>query len=198
MKQALLIFAKNPLAGKVKTRLAAAIGEQAALVVYSQLLAHTASITKHLAVDKFVFYAEYIEAHDLWHAKHYFKRVQTGNDLGERMKNAFDAVFMMSYDRMVIIGTDCPGLNEHLITKAFSELDRHDVVIGPAEDGGYYLLGMNKLYPAIFDNIQWSTDTVLDATKKKCAALHLNYHLLPVLKDIDEVDDLVHIKNEIV
>jgi len=190
MKDALIIFTKNHEAGKVKTRLAATLGNEAALSIYVQLLSHTVSITNYLPVDKFVFYSGHILQEDIWSNKHFFKQVQAGSDLGERMKNAFAATFQKGYDKIVIIGTDCPDLNAGIIMNAFAYLNSHDVVIGPAEDGGYYLLGMKQLYSELFENIIWSTNTVLNETQMKCTALQLNYCLLPVLKDIDEEKDL--------
>ncbi len=110
------------------------------------------------------------------------------------MKNAFSLIFQKGYDKAVIIGTDCPDSSEGLIMNAFAYLHLHDVVIGPAEDGGYYLLGIKHLYPWLFENIQWSTNSVLSETLNKCAALQLDYSLLPVLKDIDEEKDLEEFK----
>ena len=190
IKRALLIFTKNPELGKVKTRLAATIGDDAALAVYNQLLLHTVSATEHLPVDKFVFYSDYIEQEDVWDSEHYYKEIQQGNDLGERMKNAFASTFKKGYHKIVIIGTDCPGLNAEIIMNAFSYLQTNDVVIGPAEDGGYYLLGMKQMQHELYEGIQWSTGAVLNDTINKCTALQLNYCMLGVLKDIDEEKDL--------
>ena len=193
-KQALLIFAKNPEAGKVKTRLAATIGTKAALDVYKQLVEHTISVTNCLPVDKMVFYSDFVFGEDAWNTEHYLKQVQNGKDLGERMNNAFDSAFKNGYDRIVIIGTDCPELNAEIIMNAFACLDKYDVVIGPAEDGGYYLLGLKQLCSEIFENIHWSTSTVFDETTRKCAALQLTYGLLPLLKDNDVENDLLTFK----
>ncbi len=197
MKQALIIFTKNPEAGKVKTRLAATMGNEAALAVYHQLLLHTVSVTEDLPVDKFVFYSNYIEQEDMWDNTLYFKEMQQGFDLGERMKYAFDVTFQNGYDKIIIIGTDCPDLNAGIIMNAFAYLKSHDAVIGPAEDGGYYLLGMKQLYSELFEDINWSTNTVLNETQMKCTALQLDYCLLPVLKDIDEEKDIVHLKKPV-
>jgi rSAM/selenodomain-associated transferase 1 len=194
-KQALLIFTKNIVIGKVKTRLAATIGHEKALAVYDQLLKHTVFITKLLVIKKIVYYSSYIEKNDLWNPEYYLKKIQAGNDLGERMNNAFADAFQAGYDKVIIIGTDCPGLNAELITDAFSLLDKHDIVIGPAEDGGYYLLGMKRLYSDLFKNIHWSTSIVFEETKKQCVALSLDFCLLPTLSDVDEEKDLIHLKS---
>src|SRR5205809_861444 len=119
-KHALLIFAKNPEAGKVKTRLAASIGNDAALLIYLRLLDHTVSITEDLTVDKFVFYSNYIEEQDLWNSKLYSKQLQHAGDLGKRMENAFRYVFQKGYEKVIIIGTDCPDLNAEMIMNAFA------------------------------------------------------------------------------
>jgi rSAM/selenodomain-associated transferase 1 len=196
MKEALLIFTKNPERGKVKTRLAATIGNEAALTIYMQLLSHTSAITSYLPVDKFVFYSNHILKKDIWDNTYFFKQVQIGDDLGERMKNAFAATFQKGYDKIIIIGTDCADLNADIILTAFAHLNLYDVLIGPAEDGGYYLLGMKQLHAALFEEINWSTHTVLSETTKKCNAMQLSYHLLPVLHDIDEEKDLVFLKKQ--
>ena len=196
MKKSLLIFTKNPEAGKVKTRLAATIGNAKAFSIYKQLVEYTVSITNYLPVDKFIFYSDHLEQEDLWDDKHYFKQVQRGQDLGEKMNNAFAFAFQMEYDKAVIIGTDCPELNAEIMMNAFAYLNSYDVVIGPAEDGGYYLLGMNQLYSQLFKNISWSTQTVFEDTLSICKQNNISYSLLPVLHDVDEEKDLIHLKNE--
>lgn len=193
-KQALIIFTKNPEAGKVKTRLAATLGEEEALAIYRQLLSHTVSVTEDLHVDKFVFYSSHIDQNDAWDSKHYYKEVQQGNELGERMQHAFSSIFQKGYDKTVIIGTDCPGLSAEIIINAFAYLRSHELAIGPAEDGGYYLLGMKQMHRELFDGIHWSTNTVLSTTIKKAFALQITYVLLPVLQDVDEEKDLQHYK----
>lgn len=187
----LIIFAKNIVHGNVKTRLAATIGNDKALEIYKDLTRHTQSITEHLPVDKIVFYSNYIEYVDSWD-NGYRKAKQQGCDLGERMKNAFDNVFREGYAKAVIIGTDCPSLTQDLIHDAFNKLNDFDIVIGPAVDGGYYLLGMKKLHPGLFANIQWSTDTVFNDTIAACR--HHSYCLLPLLRDIDKEEDLEYVK----
>lgn len=189
-KHALLIFAKNPVAGKVKTRLAATIGNEAALVVYHKLLQHTFKSTQDLDLDKFVFYSEFKEEDDLW-KKGFSKELQTGNHLGERMRNAFDLILNKGYQKAVIIGTDCPYIDAEIIEDAFKVLNSSDIVIGPAEDGGYYLIGIKMNHSELFENIQWSTNSVLSATIEKCIELKLSYSLLKLLNDIDDEQDLL-------
>jgi uncharacterized protein len=190
MKKTLLIFAKNLIHGEVKTRLASTVGHDKAMTVYEQLIAHTIETTKHLPVDKTVFYSKRIELEDAWDNKIYEKNIQTGNDLGDKMKNAFATVFGNRNKKLVIIGTDCPDLNASVIMNAYVYLEDHDIVIGPASDGGYYLLGMKKLHPRLFEKIDWSTGKVLAQTLKICESSNLSTFLLPELSDIDDENDL--------
>lgn len=194
MKNALLIFVKNIIAGKVKTRLAATVGNDEAIKVYHRLVQHTQLITTDLKVNKMVFYSDYLQQSDIWPDENYEKKLQFGIGLGERMCKAFQYAFDSGNDKAVIIGTDCPGLNASLIHKAFIELSNSDVVIGPAMDGGYYLLGMKKCYAELFNGIVWSTSDVRVATIEKCIQLDLHYHQLEMLPDIDEEKDLVYMK----
>jgi uncharacterized protein len=190
----LIIFTKNPVYGSVKTRLAATIGKDNAFEVHKALLVHTHSVAEQLLCDKIVFYSEYIETNDIW-GNGYLKANQQGCDLGERMMNSFNDVFKQGYTKAVIIGTDCPSINEKLINDAFGQLNNNDIVVGPAWDGGYYLLGMKILHQDLFENMVWSTEAVFKSTIAKCDQLGLNYVLLPVLHDIDEEKDLVHLKS---
>jgi len=195
MTNAILIFVKNSIPGKVKTRLAATVGDDEAIRVYHKLAQHTQLVTADLKEKKMVFYSDYIVQSDIWQNENYEKQIQVGNDLGKRMCNAFQYSFDYGNNKAVIIGTDCPGLNTSLLKKAFEELDSADVVIGPATDGGYYLLGMKILYTELFNGIVWSTSDVRKETIKICLKLNLNYHLLDILPDIDEEKDLVYMKD---
>ena len=189
----LIIFFKNPIYGKVKTRLAASIGNDKALQVYNEMAAYTRLVTDKLPCDKIVFYSEHVEPDDIW-TTDYLKAVQKGIDLGEKMMNAFEAVFQTGYEKVLVIGTDCPTLKEILIQQAFASLDDQDIVVGPSEDGGYYLLGMKEPHPSLFKDITWSSPTVFGSTIEACAKLNLTYDLLPKLRDVDEKGDLEQIK----
>ena len=194
MKKALIIFIKNPVYGQVKTRLAATAGNVKALEIYKQLVQHTYSITHHLSVEKIIFYSNEIIEDDVW--KDVFKKqLQCGNDLGERMMQAFNYTFKNNYSNVVIIGTDCPELNEQMIENAFEKLNEHDVVLGPAADGGYYLLGMKNLHKHLFIDVEWSTNKVLQTTMERCMQHSLNYFLLDELHDVDEEKDLQYMKH---
>ncbi|MDE3184396.1 MAG: TIGR04282 family arsenosugar biosynthesis glycosyltransferase [Bacteroidota bacterium] len=190
MKEVLIIFAKNPEYGKVKTRLAATIGNEQALFIYQKLIEHTIAITKKISADKIVFYSDSIVEKDTWENNIYQKKLQSGNDLEDRMKNAFKSSFTAGYDKVIIIGTDCFELNEEFISIAFEKMNDDDVVLGPAKDGGYYLLGMKKFYPSLFENIEWSSEKVLKQTLSTAMRLNLSVFLLPPLSDIDREPDL--------
>lgn len=193
----LMIFAKNPDLGKVKTRLARSIGDEKALYIYLKLLEHTHSIAQRINADKAIFYSERVEDFDLLDYYKFPKYLQKGDSLGERMDRAFGSAFAQSYERVVIIGSDCYELSDEIIESAFEALENHEVVVGPARDGGYYLLGMNRHYPHFFRNKTWSTadvflDTLLDIKKLK-----LSYKILPTLSDVDEENDLGELRRHL-
>jgi len=186
----LIIFYRNPKAGKVKTRLAASIGKIKAREIYAKLSLHTKNITQNIPFDKIVFYADSIDLMDIWPNATYLKALQEGEDLGERMRNAFVAGFETGYSSIAIIGTDCFELTETVILHAFDALQTVDAVIGPARDGGYYLLGMNKPYSHVFTNKRWSTETVFNETIHDFESIGLQYMKLQELTDVDTEDDL--------
>ena len=191
VKNAIIIFVRNPVSGKVKTRLAKTIGDDKALLIYQLLLEHTRQVTGNLHCDKFVYYSDHIDENDDWKNGLYKKRLQSAGDLGERMANAFETLFTSGYQRLVIIGSDCLDLNSDLINEAFNRLSEVNVVFGPSTDGGYYLLGLKVPYPpGLFENKSWSTDTVLPDSLKTLEATGTSYQLLIPLNDIDEESDL--------
>jgi rSAM/selenodomain-associated transferase 1 len=189
-KKALLIFTRNPELGKCKTRLAKSIGAASALEIYKLLLQHTVAITKGLKTDKFVFYSETIWKEDIWKLETFRKKLQRGEELGARMENAFADIFEMGYEKAIIIGSDMYDLNQWDLEEAFSTLETRDFVIGPAEDGGYYLLGMKQLNGSIFRNKQWGTQTVLKDTLKDLEKE--NIVQLKERNDIDTYDDITN------
>lgn len=189
-KNLLLIFTKNPIKGKVKTRLAKDIGDSKALEIYQYLLQYTRKVTQSIDADKAVFYADFVDMTDGWHNAHYTKFAQEGEDLGARMKNAFAQGFAKGYSRVVIIGSDCVQITQNIITNAFEALETHDVVLGAAKDGGYYLLGMCRLYAQVFENKPWSTSEVFAQTLQDFEQARATVYQLPQLSDIDTVADL--------
>jgi hypothetical protein len=187
-KKAIIIFARNPELGKCKTRLAQTIGDESALKIYKHLLHHTAKITEKINTDKFVFYSEHIHKNDIWKDDIFIKRLQYGTDLGIKMKNAFTELFNSGYEKIIIVGSDILDLKTEHISESFLKLDMHDVVIGPAFDGGYYLLGMKQLHSTVFENKAWGTSTVLEDTLKDLK--YQNVFLLEELNDIDTFEDI--------
>ena len=194
MNKALIIFIKNPSEGAVKTRLAATLGNKVTLGIYKKLLAHTNAVAGKVHAEKHIFYSSQIDAHDEWDGAIFAKELQTGNGLGERMRNAFAGLFNKGYGQVAIIGSDCPDITADLIEQAFKELDRSDIVIGPATDGGYYLLAFKKFYPELFENISWSTSHVLKQTLAVCKSINKTFHLLPLLSDVDVEEDVINRK----
>ncbi len=187
-KNLLLIFTRNPELGKCKTRLAAKVGDHTALEIYKFLLAHTVKITKGLTVDKEVHYSVKIRDNDIWDQDVYTKRQQQGEDLGVRMEYAFAQGFENEYQNVIIIGSDMYDLDQKDLEKAFSALQTHDYVIGPAVDGGYYLFGMKSLNSHVFRNKNWGTETVLQDTLKDIDAA--NVKMLDKRNDIDYYEDI--------
>jgi uncharacterized protein len=190
MRHALIIFVRDAVLGKVKTRLAASLGNEVALSIYKKLLQHTLEITQAVQADKFVFYADAVIEQDMWKQQHYYKSQQHNGELGERMLKAFEQVFNKGYSKVCIIGSDCCELSSQIITDALDKLNDNTIVIGPAKDGGYYLLGIKKLYPHLFQNKNWSTSTVFADTIKTIEDLNLRYSILPTLSDVDEAADV--------
>lgn len=189
-KNLLIIFAKNPVLGRCKTRLAKGIGPENALAVYRILLQHTAQTTRSLKVDKEVYYTDFIDHEDSWDSTIFKKGLQRPGDLGQKMQAAFEAGFKKGYQKIVLIGTDLITLEPSDIEKAFEALDSNTVVFGPAQDGGYYLIGLSQMKPELFKNIPWSTTEVLTKSLEK---IDHTYQLLQIKNDIDTVEDLAEI-----
>lgn len=190
MKNLLIVFVKPPFKGAVKTRLAKSIGKSAALAVYKKLLLHTKQNVLECAADKCIAYDGEIDHSDLWENHIFEKITQQGNDLGEKMYNAFKDRFGLSYEHICLIGSDIYELNPDILNQAFIHLEDHNLVLGPATDGGYYLIGMNKPLELLFNNIKWSTSEVLSKTIDRAQRTGLTYSLLPVLNDIDDLEDI--------
>ena len=186
---ALIIFVRKPELGKVKTRLAATMGDKKALSIYKELLQHTYNITYPVDADKFVFYYNETDDNDMWKGDGFNKRLQSNGDLGSKMKDAFAALFNEGYQQVVIIGSDCFELTTAIINDAFVRLEKNDVVIGPSTDRGYYLLGMKQLLSFVFNNKRWSTEHVFEETITELQKEHISYHTLTYLTDVDTEED---------
>ncbi|MBA6315251.1 TIGR04282 family arsenosugar biosynthesis glycosyltransferase [Cellulophaga baltica] len=184
----LLIFTRNPELGKCKTRLAASIGDEKALAIYKFLLHHTAEITRNLDIKKQLYYSEEIWKDDIWSTEIYDKKLQKGINLGLRMENAFKAGFKQGYKKIIVIGSDMYDLNQKDLENAFTQLDTSDFVVGPAEDGGYYLLGMKAVEHAVFTDKAWGTPTVLKDTLKNLEDKKTT--LLEIKNDVDVIEDI--------
>lgn len=187
-KKALIIFTRNPELGKVKTRLAKSVGDESALEIYKFLVQHTAEITKDLPVDKYVFYSEKIHRDDYWNPDIFRKKLQSGADLGERMENAFTEIFAMGYQMAIIIGCDMYDWEDNDLASAFNLLQQHKFIIGPATDGGYYLLGMKEPHPHLFHHKTWGGPLVFEQTLKDFATD--DFAVLPERNDVDYFADI--------
>lgn len=184
---ALIIFVKNPVAGKTKTRLAKDVGNDRALAIYHSLLDYTRTVCSMVDADRFLFYSDQI-VDDKWPASHFIKEVQHGDNLGARMGNAFEHV-LKKHDKVLIIGSDCPQLDLMTISNAYQQLESHDYVIGPSVDGGYYLFGMKAYSANVFHDIEWSTESVLSQTIDRIQQENKTYSLLQELSDVDYKED---------
>lgn len=184
----LIIFIKNPALGKVKTRLAATIGDEAALAVYHKLSQRTRSVSLSLEVPRYLYYSDFVDLHDDWDNAQFLKKNQHGLDLGERMYQAFTET-LQHCAKAVIIGSDCPLLTPAILQEAFDQLEQHPYVLGPATDGGYYLLGMREAKLDLFQHMEWSTAEVARITLGRMATHGASCHLLPALPDVDVAED---------
>ncbi len=186
----LIIMASNPDKGRVKRKLAKEVGDEQALGVYQKLLIYTKEITKKLNCDKSVFYSDRIDDNDLWDNMIYTKNLQSGDNRGERLTDAFTRAFAMGKDRVVVIGTDCIELESYMIKEAFAVLESNDVVMGPSSDGGYYMLGMKKFLPMLLLEKDWNSDDLLMDTIIDLKKLDSKYYLLKTLNNIETSADL--------
>jgi len=184
----LIIFTRNPELGKVKTRLAKTIGDDSALEIYKFLLQHTHEITSDLKATKQVHYSVEIRNNDLWDENIYDKKQQDGDDLGLRMMHAFQKGFEVGFKKIILIGSDMYDLSQQDIENAFLRLNTHNFVLGPADDGGYYLIGMKQINESVFLEKNWGTNTVLQDTLLDLKGESIT--LMPSRNDVDIYDDI--------
>lgn len=199
MKNLFGLLAKYPEAGKVKTRLARHIGGEGAARVYkiiAERVFRDTSPDRDAGFGRMIFYSppgdegrfeSWIPGEGLL--------PQRGRDIGEIMGNALLDLFDRGASKAVITGVDIPDLNRTIISDAFLKLENTDVVIGPAEDGGYYLIGMKTEYPEIFQGISWSTGKVFDETIRTVERMGLSYSIVKTLSDVDRIEDIIRHDN---
>ena len=198
-RAALIIFAKAPLPGQVKTRLCPPLTPDEAATLHGTLVldvlerSRDAQKRARVPFDRYVWCAPSADHvyFKILAARHGLEReTQTGEDLGARMLGAFDTLFARGHGRVVMVGTDIPTLAPRLLNEAVERLEDHDVVLGPALDGGYYLIGLSRGVPALFRNVPWSSADVLSRTRSIAAEQNLRVALLAPLRDIDRLEDL--------
>lgn len=194
---ALIIFAREPDAETVKTRLKPYMTDEDRVSLYVALMTNTIDRLKNLVdIDTFISYSPGT-------AQYYFLRFglslfpQAGDNLGERMFNAINYVITEGYHKAVLVGTDLPEISSSIALSAFDLLSEKDIVFGPAEDGGYYLVGMKKPMIDIFSGIEWSTDKVLDQSLHKAGEAGLTAAFTKRLSDIDTIEDLRSVTSSI-
>ena len=199
-ESALVIFAKAPVPGQVKTRLCPPLTHDEAATLHGSFVLDTLERTKTAAVKLKLPFDRYLAcapSSTLVFFKIMEERQgvqlieQEGEDLGIRMHKAFEAMFARGYHHVVIVGTDAPALPLEHYKQALDLLSENDVVLGPAQDGGYYLIGLKKPVPGLFENIPWSTDQVMALTCDKAKSLGLRLGLIPPWRDVDTIDDLL-------
>lgn len=190
----ILLFAKSPVKGRVKTRLAAEIGEELAMALYKCFVEDVFDLVEGVGVSlRLLFHPPDAKADFRdWLGERDFFRPQAGDDLGERMKNAFENAFAEGFSKVVAIGSDLPDLPGDFLRRAFSELESSEAVLGPSSDGGYYLIGFSResFLPETFENIAWSRDGVFDETLRLLKRHGRRTFLLPVWHDVDTAADM--------
>ena len=204
MNNALIIFVKYPEPGQVKTRLTPDLSPGEAAAFHRAIAADIiAAHSDNPDFDTIVFFSPPDRKKDFadWLGPGAKFEAQEGADLGEREHNAFTRVLGAGkgfyYDRAVLIGTDCPSLDNEKIERAFALLDDHDIVLGPAVDGGYYLLGLSTPGPELFSGIDWGTSEVLEKTIQAAKIAQLDIAMLDELYDVDTIDDLRRLEGDL-
>lgn len=187
-KSLLIVFVKNIILGKVKTRLAKTIGDVSAFNIYYELFSITEKASQEVNVDRHIYFSDVIIP-SKWENDEKF--VQEGNDLGEKMQNAFQHGFDQGYENIILIGSDLPNISKEIIDSGFEKLNTNDVVFGPAEDGGYYLIGMSNMNTSIFENKPWSQSELLAITLNQLKEQKQSVGLIETLNDIDTFEDLI-------
>lgn len=186
----LLIFIKNPVLGRVKTRLAKDLGDEKALEVYQELLAITHKTALGSRVENWLYYSDFIDEHDEFKAANFCKKRQIQSlNLGDRLKAAFKEAFDAGAQRVVVIGSDCPELTEEHLVSLFGSLRKNNLTICPAQDGGYVALGMTSFLPALFEGIDWSSEYVFEQTLERFRQQTGSLLRVSVVKSLRDLDD---------
>jgi uncharacterized protein len=193
-----IVFTRYPEAGKVKTRLIPALGAEGAANLHQKMAEHTISqmraLQRLLPGDIEVwFVGGDLALMQAWLGEDLRYQRQPDGDLGDRMRLAFESIFDRGYEKAIVVGTDCPGLTTEILAQSFQALEDNPLAIGPAIDGGYYLIGLQYSIPELFTGITWSTANVLRETIDIAASLDIIPTLLPYLTDIDLPQDLAHL-----
>ena len=195
MRRAILLFVKFPEPGKVKTRLAATVGPDAATEIYRQLVAEVCARLPEEGEEVMVMFAPAVQRSETeaWLRPQINGPVsfvpQSDGDLGRRLDVAFADAFSSGCQQVLAIGSDCIELTPEIFREAWAALETNDVVLGSVSDGGYYLIGLKAAHPEVFSGIAWSTDAVLAQTERAAAASRLSVYRLPALHDVDTEDD---------
>jgi rSAM/selenodomain-associated transferase 1 len=205
VKEALVVMAKAPREGEVKTRLIGALTAAEAAAIYTNFLRDTFVLAEAVRDERET--VQFVLCYTPAGSEQAFENIeregslmlaQRGGDLGERLTNCFADLFEFGFDSVVVIGADSPTLPEEILVEAFDLLTgENDVVIGPAEDKGYYLVGMRKLHAEVFNDIPWGTDRTLAHTEARVREAGLNLVLLPVWYDVDTPEELERLKREL-
>ena len=194
-EQHLIIFTRYPEPGKTKTRLIPALGVEGAANLQRQMTEFTLSKVKKMckstAISFEVRFADgNLQLMQSWLGTELNYQLQGKGDLGKRMENSFLDAFNQGAKKVVIIGIDCPGVNAQILSEAFEKLEDCDLLLGPAVDGGYYLISLKRVIGQLFTNIDWGTDQVLKQTVDIAKQLDLSVNYLQTLADVDRPEDL--------
>ncbi len=186
----LLVFVKNSVLGTAKTRLAKTIGNDAAFEIYKHLMHITERATTGIQnCDVHIYFSS---QKDPARWANFTQYIQRGNDLGERMSDAFRRSFDLGYECVVGIGSDLPDLTSEIIETGLDKLNSNDAVFGPAEDGGYYLIGMRSMLECIFEQKPWSTEELLEITLDQLKEKGHSVGIIGTLNDLDTEEDLMN------
>ena len=196
MSESLIIFSRYPEPGKTKTRLIPALGAEGAAKLQQQMTEHTLNTARKLRTLRNLtieihFTGGSKEQMTQWLGRDLQYVPQVSGNLGQKLQSALARAFNSNCQQVVVIGIDCPDLDRTILSDAFDVLSDRDLVLGSAQDGGYYLIGLSRLFPQLFQNIAWGTDLVLHQTTEIARGLKLNFDYLPTLADVDRPEDLV-------